>query len=50
MVMDRRVRKTREALYASLVSLIVTKGYDATTVQDVIAEADVGRSTFYEHF
>lgn len=48
--MDRRVRKTREALYASLVSLIVTKGYDATTVQDVIAEADVGRSTFYEHF
>jgi AcrR family transcriptional regulator len=48
--MDRRVRKTREALYAAFVSLIVERGYDATTVQEILDEADVGRSTFYTHF
>ncbi len=49
-MIDRRIRKTQEALYSALVSLIVTKGYDATTVQDVLDAADVGRSTFYARF
>lgn len=48
--MDRRVRRTREALHAALVALIIEKGFDAITIQDVIEEADVGRTTFYEHF
>ena len=47
---DRRVRRTREALQASFASLVVSKGYDALTIQDVLDEADVGRSTFYTHF
>jgi AcrR family transcriptional regulator len=29
---------------------MTTKGYEATTVQDVIDRADVGRSTFYAHY
>ncbi|WP_307845376.1 TetR/AcrR family transcriptional regulator [Planomonospora sp. ID67723] len=47
---DRRVRRTREAIRKALVALIVERGYDAVTVTDVIARADVGRSTFYAHF
>lgn len=47
---DRRVRKTRQALHAALLQLMVEKGYDAVTVQDIIDRADVGRTTFYAHF
>jgi AcrR family transcriptional regulator len=44
------VRKTREAVYAAFASLIVERGYDVMTIQDVLDAADVGRSTFYAHF
>jgi AcrR family transcriptional regulator len=47
---DRRVRKTRDALHRALIASMTEKGYEATTVQDVIDRADVGRSTFYAHY
>jgi AcrR family transcriptional regulator len=47
---DRRVRRTRAALLDALLGLMVEKGYDAVTVQDLIDRADIGRSTFYAHF
>lgn len=47
---DRRIQKTRKALQGALLELMVEKGYDAVTVQDVIDRANVGRSTFYAHF
>ena len=47
---DRRVRRTRRILHEALISLILEKGYERTTVQDVLDRADVGRSTFYAHF
>ena len=47
---DRRVSRTRRALKDALTDLILEKGYEAVTVQDVIDRADVGRSTFYAHF
>jgi AcrR family transcriptional regulator len=49
-MMDRRVRKTREALYSAFVALVAERGYDRFSIQDLIDEADVGRTTFYAHF
>jgi AcrR family transcriptional regulator len=47
---DRRVGKTRKALREALTDLILERGYESVTVQDLIDRADVGRSTFYAHF
>lgn len=47
---DRRVQRTRRMLHEALRSLILEKGYDKVTIQDVIGRADVGRATFYAHF
>jgi AcrR family transcriptional regulator len=48
--MDRRIQKTRQALQEALIALVLEKGYEALTVQDVLDRANVGRSTFYAHF
>ena len=47
---DRRIAKTRKAIYTAFLELLNSKGYQATTVQDIIDRADVGRSTFYSHY
>src|SRR5262245_465000 len=47
---DRRVRRTRRLLHQALIDLILERGYDKTTVSDILDRADVGRSTFYTHF
>ncbi len=47
---DRRIQRTRKLLQEALLALILEKGYEAVTVQDVIDHANVGRSTFYAHF
>ena len=47
---DRRVQRTRQILQEALLALILEKGYDAVTVQDVIDRANVGRATFYSHY
>src|SRR5258707_6915728 len=49
-VIDRRAARTRKALHGALMSLILRKDYDAITMQDLIDEADIGRSTFYAHY
>jgi AcrR family transcriptional regulator len=48
--MDRRAARTRKALHVALMSLVCRKGYEAINVQDILDEADVGRSTFYAHY
>ena len=47
---DRRVRRTRSALTDAFLALVVQKGYDKVTVQDILNRADIGRSTFYAHY
>ncbi|MDX8465141.1 TetR/AcrR family transcriptional regulator [Mesorhizobium sp. VK23B] len=47
---DRRAARTRKALHQALMTLMLRKGYEALSVQDIIDEADIGRSTFYAHY
>jgi AcrR family transcriptional regulator len=47
---DRRARRTRDALGDALVGLMHEKPFDEIKVQDVLDRAGVGRSTFYTHY
>lgn len=47
---DRRSQRSRQALSAALLDLMLQKRYDEITVQDIIDRANVGRSTFYAHY
>jgi len=49
-VIDRRVARTRALLRRAHLSLMLEKGYDGVTVEDICEAADVGRSTFYAHY
>jgi AcrR family transcriptional regulator len=47
---DRRVQRTRDALRTALLALMVERGWDAVDVQALCDRANIGRSTFYQHF
>jgi AcrR family transcriptional regulator len=44
------IRNQRERLFGAVVAVVSEKGYEATTVADVIELAGVSRSDFYRHF
>lgn len=48
--MDRRQRKTRDAIFGAFTQLLSKKNYNNISVSEIIELADVGRTTFYAHF
>ena len=47
---DRRVARTRAKLQQALGLLIQKESYEAISIKNICAAADVGRSTFYAHY
>ncbi len=48
--MDRRQKKTRNAIFKAFTQLLSEANYHQITVAQIISRADVGRATFYAHF
>ncbi len=48
--MDKRSEKSINAIYDAFANLINKKDYDDITIQDVLDEASISRSTFYAHY
>ena len=47
---DLRVIKTKRGLREAFIRLLLKKGYDAISIQDIATEAEAARVTFYRHY
>ncbi len=48
--LDRRVQRTRDALRGALMALMVERDWEDIDIQTLCERANIGRSTFYQHF
>ena len=48
--LDRRKRKTRQAIELALLELLGTKKIDEISISELAQAADVNRKTFYNHY
>lgn len=47
---DRRVKKSQEAIKNAFIELMSEKNFDHITIQDISDRANVGRRTIYDHY
>lgn len=47
---DRRIAKTQASIREAFIKLFFELGFDEMGVNDIVEEADIARSTFYQHF
>jgi AcrR family transcriptional regulator len=47
---QRRVARTKAAIEDAFVALVLERGYDQVTVEDITDRADLARATFYAHY
>ncbi|MDH6119341.1 AcrR family transcriptional regulator [Kitasatospora sp. GAS204A] len=47
---ERNKQRVRERLYTAAVDLFVAKGYEHTSIEDIVERADVARGTFFNYF
>jgi AcrR family transcriptional regulator len=47
---ERKKERTREDLVRAAIKLFEERGYEGTTVDDIVEEADYSRATFFRHF
>ncbi len=48
--LDRRIAKTKEAIYQSFISLIAEKDFESITINEIAERANVNRGTVYFHY
>lgn len=47
---QKKRQQTREKIYRAAIDLFLEKGYEKTTVQEIVDRADVAKGTFFNHF
>jgi AcrR family transcriptional regulator len=47
---QRRVARTKAAIEDAFVQLVLERGYDRVSVEDITDRADLARATFYAHY
>ncbi|QCZ46834.1 TetR/AcrR family transcriptional regulator [Levilactobacillus brevis] len=50
MTVDRRIRKTKDVITTTLITLLQTTPLEKITVSKIVELADISRSTFYAHY
>lgn len=47
---ERKKAQTRGLIFATAMELFLKQGYDDTTIEQIVAKADVAKGTFFNHF